>query len=328
MSETMNESAIAVRAKDVEARAAAWIERRACGDWREADQGLLDKWLAESPTHEVAYLRLEAAWNYADRLAILRRATRQPAAPTLRKRPFWIKAATALSAVFIAGAGIFYVFAPSTQQNTYATPLGGHEMVSLADGSQIELNTDTVLRTEINSHMRKLWLEKGEAFFQVKHDPKRPFVVIAGVHSVTDLGTKFLIRRDPGQLDVALLEGRGRFDTVGSPTTKKSIDLLPGDRVIVANGTVVVTKQPKQILQNTLAWRHGLLIFDRTTLADAAAEFNRYNREKIVIWDASVARLSIGGTFRADNIDRFVNVTQDVLGLHASTRGDVTVISH
>ena len=327
MSEAIKEGPAKVRAEDAEACAAAWIERRSCSDWREADQEILDKWLAASPAHEVAFLRLNAGWNYADRLSVLNRTAR-PATITVSKRPFWIKSAIVLAIVLIAGLGSFYVLAPSVQQKTYVTGLGGHRVIALADGSRIELNTDTVLRMEIDSRTRRLWLEKGEAFFQVKHDAAHPFIVVAGSHRVTDLGTKFLIRRGTDRLEVTLLEGRARFDAPSGPVIQTSIDLIPGDHVTVANSTVIVTKQSAQALQNTLAWRRGLLIFDRTTLADAAAEFNRYNREKIVIWDASVARIRIGGTFRADNIGQFVNVTQDVLGLHVSTRGDVTVISH
>ena len=326
MNGSINEDTADLRARDIEAHAAEWIERRACGDWRDSDQENLDKWLSESLTHEVAFLRLASAWDYADRLAVLRSSMRPATAPSRDKRPFWIKAATAIVVAIFAGVGGFYVFAPA-QEKIYSTGVGGHQVVALADGSRIELNTDTVLRAEIGVRRRKLWLEKGEAYFQVKHDAAHPFVVMVGIHRVTDLGTKFLVRRGRNRLEVALLEGRARFDAPGGRMSPTFIDLIPGDQVTADNGAVVVTRQSARALQNNLAWRRGLLVFDRTTLADAAAEFNRYNRGKIVIRDTAVARLPIGGTFRADNIDRFVGVTQDVLGLHASTRDGVTVIS-
>jgi transmembrane sensor len=97
--------------------------------------------------------------------------------------------------------------------------------------------------------------------------------------------------------------------------------------VTVEGKSVVLTRQAPQVQERYLAWRRGLLVFDRTALADAAEEFNRYNREKIVIDDPAIARTPIGGTFRADNISSFVSVAQDVLGLHAATKGGVTVIS-
>jgi transmembrane sensor len=57
-----------------------------------------------------------------------------------------------------------------------------------------------------------------------------------------------------------------------------------------------------------LSWRQGYLSFDKTTLADAVAEFNRYNKRKIVIEDPSIAAIRIGGQFRATNADGFLRL--------------------
>lgn len=328
MNDVKQEHARAAHARNIEACAAAWLEQKTCGDWHEEDQDRLDRWLAESPTHEVAFLRLSSAWGHADRLSVLRRSSREPVSQNRETQRLPAKAATlvALVAGIAAILGGLYLYSPS-KEKIYATDLGGRQTIAFADGSQIELNTDTIIRTKIDSGQRKLWLEKGEAYFQIKHDVRRPFVVAIGDLRVTDLGTKFLIRRDGERLELALLEGRVQFDAPRANANPVHIDLSPGDHLIAHNGAVAVTKQSLRVQENVLAWRHGLLVFDRTTLADAAAEFNRYNREKILIADLPVARMTIGGTFRADNIDRFVGVAQDVLGLHASARDGTIVIS-
>lgn len=328
MSDVRQEHPRAAHARNIEACAAAWLEQKTCGDWQEDDQVRLDRWLAESPAHEIAFLRLSSAWGQADRLAVLRQSRSEPASQNQDKRRPWAKAGTlaALVAGIAAVLGGFYLYSPA-KEKIYATGLGGRQTIAFADGSQIELNTDTVIRTKIDSGQRKLWLEKGEAYFQIKHDVAHPFVVAIGDLRVTDLGTKFLIRRDGDRLEIALLEGRVRFDAPHGNADPAHIDLSAGDRLVAHNDSVTVTKQSLRAQENDLAWRHGLLVFDRTTLADAAAQFNRYNREKILIEDSPVARMTIGGTFRADNIDRFVGVAQDVLGLHTSVRDGTIVIS-
>ncbi len=76
------------------------------------------------------------------------------------------------------------------------------------------------------------------------------------------------------------------------------------------------------------AWRRGMLIFDRTTLADAAAEFNRYNDTKLVIADRSIAKQTIGGKFSTADVSGFVEIMQQLMGLRVEHRGRDFVISH
>jgi len=69
------------------------------------------------------------------------------------------------------------------------------------------------------------------------------------------------------------------------------------------------------------------LIFDNTSLGEAAAEFNRYNSNKLVLADSASARLTIVGTFKTNDVASFAEVVQDILRLHVARRGDETVIT-
>ncbi|HEY5236887.1 MAG TPA: FecR domain-containing protein, partial [Rhizomicrobium sp.] len=198
--------------------------------------------------------------------------------------------------------------------------------VRLADGSQVELNTDTVLRADVSADQRTVWLDRGEAFFQVRHDVAHPFVVMAGKQRVTDLGTKFLVRRDSTRFEVAVMEGRVRFDTLDSHAPQPAT-LTPGDVAVASANAMLVTRQPAQKLASELGWRHGVLVFEHTTLADAAAEFNRYNSEKLVIADAAAGRRTIGATFRTGDVELFARAAQELLGLRVENRGSEIVIS-
>ncbi len=81
------------------------------------------------------------------------------------------------------------------------------------------------------------------------------------------------------------------------------------------------------MLSNELGWRRGVLVFTRVTLAEATAEFNRYNTNKITIADPKTARITIGGTFQAGNINAFAHLVRILLGLRVEHRGNETVIS-
>jgi transmembrane sensor len=315
---------------DIRSRAAMWlVKRRDHAQWSDEDQAALDAWLAESPAHMIAYIRLEAAWGYADRLAALRdpRQRKVSELQAIRGSFSAARVAGALFAVAVLGvAGAIYLQRPT--EKIYATQLGGHRIVTLADGTQVELNTDTVLRVAIDMNRRTVGLERGEAYFQVRHDASRPFVVTVGDRRVTDIGTKFLVRREIGRLEVAVMQGKVRFDTASNDqTSMHSMLLLPGTVAIATAKSVFVTKASSRALTDRLGWRRGVLVFENTTLADAAAEFNRYNDRKLIVADPAAASMTIGGTFPTSNVEDFTGLVQSVLGLRIDRRGTDIVIS-
>ena len=308
-------------AGDIEASAAAWIiKRRDSGAWSDDEEQALNRWLDESWANRVTYWRLDAAWDRADRLGVLQ--TRETA--RWRFRPVLLKIAAGLAIVAMTGAGAAYWIARPTVK-TYATIVGGRELVSFADGTKIELNTDTVIRAYMTNAERLVWLDKGEAYFQVKHDATHPFVVIAGGQRVTDLGTKFFIRRDSGQLKVGLVEGRVRLAVANASVHDATLDR--GDEAIVAANHFSIVKKTAKDLADELGWRRGFLIFRHSTLADVAAEFNRYNRQKIVIADPAAAETTIDGTFLSNDPGAFTDAAQTVFGLRVRTGENVIVVS-
>jgi len=316
-------SATYISASETEARAARWLAARDRDDWSAEDQAALDAWLEEDIHNSVAFWRLEAAWTNTERLTALRPANNlghaEAPAPKRRLRPLFFAAAAVVVGIVAIG------FQPSIR--TYATAIGERETIRFADGSQIELNTDTSLRADVSAAHRKIWLDRGEAFFQVQHNANRPFTVLAGDHTLTDLGTKFRIRRDTSHLEVALLEGKAELADNDAANAQNPVVLLPGDIAIATARAIRLTKATPKTLSNDLAWRHGMIVLNNTSLADAASEFNRYNRQKILIADPRVAKNAIYGTFQAENVAAFARLAHEVLGLHVERRGNDIVIS-
>src|SRR6185312_12416892 len=235
------------------------------------------------------------------------------------------RVAAALIAVSAIGIGAAEYFI-KLDGAVYSTAVGGHKTITLSDGTRIELNTDTSLRIALKDDRRSVVLNKGEAFFQVTHDASRPFTVRVGNHRVTDLGTEFVVRREPGEVKVSLVEGRAQFESIGTAGSAPTV-LAPGDVVVATAKDFRVTRKPVRELDETMAWRRGSLIFFHTSLAEAAKEINRYNEQKVVIADADAARLKINGTFPANDVRLFGRVAHVVLGVSVENRNGEVVIS-
>jgi transmembrane sensor len=319
----MSEPGVMNNCEAIEARAAEWlIERQDKESWSAEDRDALEEWLAQSPAHEIAFLRLEEAWGRSQRLSALH----PPAPESLpRMAPLLLRIAAALVvAAAIGGFAAAQLMRP--HDRVFSTPVGGHESITFADGSKVELNTNTVLRARMTTEQRVVYLEKGEAFFQIRHDAAHPFVVMVGDRRITDLGTQFVVRREPGGLKVAVVQGRVWFDPADRQSPSQSAMLTPGDVATVTANKMRVTHATARTLATGLSWRRGVLVFDNTTLADAAAELNRYNSRKLVIADPAIASETIGGTFGTGDIEAFARVARTALGLHVANNGAELII--
>jgi len=313
-------------AREIQATATDWLlEKNEAEGWTAERQGELDAWLEASLAHRIAYWRLDAAWTRADLLRALRKpGFAPPAAPPRRKGwGFAFRAAAACVLAAIVGTAI-YLDVTKPALKTYATAVGERERLTLADGSQIELNTNTVLRTQINAQQRNIWLDRGEVYFEVTHNAKKPFVVMVAGHRLVDIGTKFVVRRDDGQFRVAVLEGSVALDD-GKGGQEKI--LQPGDVAIASAGRIALTRKTQAALSDDMGWKRGVLVFDATPLAEAVREFNRYSNRKLIITDPQTAALTIDGTFPSNNAQAFIRLAQAVLGLTVKDRGDDIVIS-
>jgi transmembrane sensor len=303
---------------------ARWLLRREEADWSGEDQVELDKWLNSNMENKVSYWRLEHGWRKADRLAAL-----QPLSPAPAHGPRRLWRISAL-AVPLAACLILCVLTVSNvdpRHKTYVTEIGAREIVPLADGTQIELNTATTLRAAVKGQLREVWLDQGEVYFEVVHDPARPFVVHAGGRSLTDLGTKFSVRRNGDNLEVAVVSGRVQLDNEADATSSIPVTLARGDIATVHGTSTFVVPNSIDKVEDLLSWRRGLLVFDQLTLADAASEFNRYSRKKLVITDPALARMRISGRFESSNVDGFTRLLRLAYRLNVADEGDVVKIS-
>lgn len=322
------------RAQDIEERATFYLIRREEPEWSEADQAELDAWLAEAMAHKAAYWRLVHGWSKADRIAALGSES------IGQDRREWRSRKRGLLAIAAIAAGILALSAPvlwhslgtmAAIETTHDTPVDGQKVVHMADGSQIELNTDTRLRTAISNGRRDVWLEHGEAFFRVVRDVSGPFVVHAGNRTITVLGTSFSVRVQGDEVSVLVVEGKVRFETVGE---LKPLDVQAGPSTLTRGGLAIV-RGPETLIaadavervDRALAWRRSMLTFDESTLSDIIAEFNGHNARQIIVEDPAIASIRIGGSFRSSNPDAFLRLLQSAYGLQITDQGEKIIIA-
>ncbi len=320
------------RADDIEQRAALYLVRREESGWSAHDQADLDAWLAESMAHKAAYWRLEHGWREADRIGALGPEGREDETPPARRFAWQpLAAAASIVALLAVGAVEFGRGGPAPSAvaaQHFHTTVGGHRIVPLVDGSKVELNTASDLRTAVSEQHREVWLDRGEAYFEIAHMEGRPFVVHAGSRTVTVLGTKFSVRRDGDKVTVSVIEGRVKIDDAVRPDAVPAAIITAGDVAVARGPSTLLAAKSEERVQSALAWRDGVLNFDRTTLAEAVAEFNRYNVRQIRIGDAETGDIRIGGTFQASNVDAFVRLLHDAYGLHVRSDSEAVTISN
>lgn len=328
--------------KEVEEQAAAWLVKRDAGRWTEADQQALDGWLEASTAHTVAFIRLESAWQRTGQLKALGAGTPRGTVPspddwqlsavfktptdvpdvTLRSsfwsldRALWAMAASIVLAIMI---GAWYVH---WSEPLYRTPLGGVASVPMNDGSTITLNTDSAIRVALDERQRRVRLNQGEAFFQVAKDPNRPFIVGVDGVQVIAVGTAFSVRRDGDDVLVAVTEGVVKIEGDGHSVPVAAGNVARSGR----DGTIVESKGASD-LDAALSWRTGFLVFRETPLADAVAEFNRYNGRKIVVADDGVGAIRLSGKFRSTQHDAFIRLLEAGFPVRVQQAGNSVILT-
>ena len=316
---------------DIEACAADWLARLDRPDAPAAEHAIFEAWCRSDRRHLAAYLRLLEVWNRLDALKQRDSPSSVPDRPPRRGR---VRPALALAAALAAvAAGLAWwqwsaPFGLAIGVQRYATALGGFEQISLADGSLIQLNTDSAVRVRLRARERDITLTRGEATFEVAPDRSRPFIVVAGSTAVRAVGTIFNVEKGEASVEVLVTKG---VVAVGPPQAVVAHRGAPaivdaGQMAIAGTSRVSVRSLDQEEIARRLAWHQGMLLFNGQSLAQVAAEFNRYNERKLVIADPAVGRVRIGGYFRATDLDSFVRVLEERFGIVASREPGRTLL--
>ncbi len=186
---------------------------------------------------------------------------------------------------------------------TYQTATGQIRDVVLPDGSVVGLNTQTELEWVGSPHDRRVRLVRGEAYFQVVHDPSRPFRILLARSEVQVLGTRFdVYQMTNGDVRVSVISGTVAVEGLGSAQPSWSRSLTSGQQIEYSPVGLVADVHDVAV-RKVIRWREGMLETRGEPLSDFVGDLSRYTTERIVIADPRAAVQSVGGAFSIRNID-------------------------
>lgn len=333
---------------EIDQEAAAWVWRLDDGKASEELRRSFETWLRKDARHRRAFEEMNGVWESLDHLAEAKRdekvatfvaeqahLTRPPTGKPLHRRGVMNRfVPLAVAATLVLAVAMVYWFQRDNEALVVATAVGQQRNVKLADGSTVELNTNTIIETNFVHGRRDVTLRKGEALFKVAHDPKRPFYVHAGNTVVRAVGTEFNVRmRDQHDVEVIVAEGRVEVgSTERQPATAARTKPEPmkrmlgvGQKLAATGTTAPVETISSTRLSNTLAWREGAVVFEGETLPIAVAELNRYTDTRLIIADPSLNSLRVGGRFTAGDVEDFLQALTKALPVRTRRASDRVV---
>ena len=307
---------------DVAEQARVWVVRLASGEMTDSELADLKVWLGRAPAHGAAFAEARTLWQ---RLAPLqetferleRAEAGRPVEITLPIARRSRHRALATAVLALAACLLLAVFAPQIATRLEADYTNGGEavrMVVLADGSRVTLNRNTAIAVDFTAQRRLVELLAGEAFFEVKPDPRRPFDVAAAGGVSEAVGTAYAVRLSEGGARVAVTEGRVAVSVAAAPGA--TLALTAGEGVRYGAGGRLGAKFALDG-RRTLAWRDGKVIFVNRPLAEALAELERYHPGRILLWGDGRRVQPVSGVIDIDRLGEGLAALAATHGLSA-----------
>jgi transmembrane sensor len=319
----------------IDAEAADWLVRHGDGSLTQEERSEFDAWAASDPRRSRTFAAMSRTWRDARDLKHL--AHLAEAEPTGRASHALRAITSRLSvprSIALAAAAVAVLAVVGSLVSAFLegheTGVGQTRVLSLSDGSTVVLGAKSRVVVKFTDRERLVRLTAGEALFEVRHNPARPFVVDAGDTVIRDVGTRFDVNRAGASVRVAVLEGEVEVRERSAPTAHliKAVQFLrAGDGLeavagqaedsLVQPGSFIV--RPVEPVAVT-AWRDGRLVYENARLADVVADVNRYYAPGVTL-DSTSADLRVTASFRTNEIPAFLNTLDSALPVKIQ-RGD------
>ncbi|MBL8267603.1 FecR family protein [Steroidobacter sp.] len=325
-----------------------WFLRLREEDVSQEERSQFAQWLLSSPDHVAEYLAVAQSWGdvglarggtltaeqvIRDALAATppspnvvafpNRSTLPPIAEPRRRRRGLLIALTSMAAMLIVSIGLAYDH--WLNPSHIRTAAGEQRIVTLEDGSIVNLNTRSRIRVSLGTHERRIQLLDGEVRFTVAKDAARPFIVETDDAIVRAVGTVFNVRALNHETAVAVFEGKVAVlpqpHAPAAGSVNEPVSLSAGERAAVsATGTILPGAGPS--IDRASRWVEGRITFVDETLESIVTELNRYQRKSIVIADDDTGALRVSGTYGTNSLTDFIEYLQNYRGVQVETNAD------
>lgn len=222
---------------------------------------------------------------------------------TVRLWPAAYLARIAAALVLIAGAGWLYINQFAVNEMEFLTQKTV-QIDTLSDGSVITLNKHSLLRypTKFKDGERQVWLTKGEAFFDISPDKKKPFLIHTGNTTIRVVGTSFNVKNKGDNIEVIVETGVVQVSRRG-----KMVSLKPGEKVLVERNKTDLIKEGNSDQLYTY-YRSKEFVADNTPLWRVVEILNEAYESNIVIGRKELKDVPLNTTFKNESLDQVLKV--------------------
>jgi transmembrane sensor len=323
----MNIDRTAQRRRFATEQAAEWLFALRAGTLSAQERNEFLDWLRESPLHVAEMLRmgqldqaLDTCTRWGDAATeeqgrgenVIEFGDRTRAEPRRSFRAGWAipwVAAAGLAALTVLAVGFFV----GRDQLTIRTQIAERRELTLTDGSTVEVAPATELSVRMEAKQRLIKLARGQAYFHVAKNPRRPFIVDAGSTIVTAVGTAFDVARSGEGVTVTVVEGKVAITREDSRAQRPAAKpAQPENFLLRADEQAVLTPSTAEAPVRSVngaaevAWTGGNLVFTDETLAEVVRRFNLYNQKQIRILDQQLASRRVSGIFKASDPESLI----------------------
>jgi transmembrane sensor len=242
----------------------------------------------------------------------------------------WLAAAT-LAAVILGSLLMNrYLSVHGSRSDEFMTRTGEQIEMTLADGSRVWLGPKSTLRVGFTEERREIQLNSGEAFFSVKKDHSRPFVVRSTGGDITAVGTAFNVRAVADHVTVSVSEG------VVTVAPKTQLLALKPDSVRVGSGQQLTFAAEESIKALAIAlsptpversrWRDGILVYRDEPLRDVVMDVARYSDKELQFSGGAIGDLHYSGVVYMGAVDEWTSALPESFPVKIVSDGNREII--
>jgi len=334
--------------RPMDREAAEWVVKRDRGlSLEEAER--YRRWLEGDPRRAERIAWHEQSWNRFAAMdegdldpALLEDAGGEAPGDKRRRIVYWAGAAALAASVIVVWSLWPLPGNPEREpEASFATTIEApaYESRILADGTIVELKGGSSIRAGFDEKVRAVWLDRGEAHFQVAEETARPFVVHAGDASVRAVGTAFNVRLMEDSVEIIVTEGRIRMKGANAmataesdsvPNSIRSLELGAFQRSVfrrgAASSSAAIESVTSEEIDDLLAWKPKVLEFSSVPLEDVVTAFNRRNETKLVLADKSLKTLPVQLAFRSNEVEAFARMLEMAFDIRAERTDADTIV--
>jgi transmembrane sensor len=299
----------------------------------------VESWIKESDINRKQFEHFQLLWDESRKLAIVstadenlawQRFKKKLAEPreearvvSMPRRFGWLKIAAAVAVIIISGLLVRTLVMKNdtgkmllvqTEKNVLTDTLPDGSMITLNKNSSIEYNSKF---TKGNKRSVKL---KGEAFFTVTPDKKKPFIITVNDIQVKVVGTSFNIKTINGQTEVIVKTGR-----VEVTRNDKTITLTPEQKIITQKNDTALTKQatPDKLFNY---YQSKEFVCDATPLWRLVEVLNEAYDANIIIGRKELRSLSLNTTFANESLDKILQIIAETFQLQVIKKDNQIIL--